>query len=298
VKVDILSDTTQLMHLLYTEKWLAWSPFPLFQNTERPDRAVAAMMGGRIVMLLDNTSTAVIVPVTMGVLFQTPDDYYLPTVSGSFLRLIRFMGLMITIFMPALYISLTSVNQDVLRVQIMLAIAASREGVPYPAYIEVLIMMLLVELINEATVRLPKSIGGTATIVGGLIIGTAAAQSHLISNIMIVITAATAIGSFTMANYILGLAWRICSYFIIMLSVSFGLYGMTIGTAFVLLFLCHLKPWGIPYLAPFDTHNFRDLVRDSLFRVPKRMMKFRPATYSNQAAHMRKLRMQSEDEQL
>ncbi|MCS7463944.1 spore germination protein [Paenibacillus doosanensis] len=278
IRIDGVVDTTQVANLILEKnKW--WSPFPLSQSTERPDKAVSALLEGRIIILMNSSPTAVILPVTLTSLYQTADDYYFPFLSGSFLRFVRLVGLFLTVFLPAFYISITTINQDVLRIQFMLAIAASREGVPYPAYIEVCIMVFLLELINEASVRLPRVIGGTATIVGGLIIGTAAAQAHLISNIMIVITAATAIGSFTTPNYMVGVALRMCSYILIALAIPLGLYGMTLGTAFIFLYLCHLKSLGVPYLAPFDTFLYKDLFRDGLTRAPLLLSRFRPSTY-------------------
>lgn len=297
IELDILLDSSQLARLLLgASKWA--TPFPLFQSTERPDKSVSAIMEGRILMLVDSTPMAAIVPATITALYQTPDDYYFPNVVGTFIRWVRFFGLLLTVFLPGLYIALTSVNQGVLRIQLMLAISASREGVPYPAFIEVLIMLSLVELINEATVRLPKAIGGTATIVGGLIIGTAAAESHLISNIMIVITAAVAIGSFTAPNYSIGIAWRICSYIMVLLAIPLGLFGMAMGTALILMYFCHLKSMGVPYMAPFNTSLYRDLIIDGLIRIPKRLMKKNPSTYSGQSSGKSRLDQQRREDNL
>jgi len=281
IKLDLLLDTTQIGYLATRQRL---SPFPMFQSTERPDKAVSALMEGRFLIFCDTTPTCLILPVTMTCLYETSDDYYFPSLSGTFLRLVRMLGLAITLFLPALYIAITAVNQDVFRVQFMLAVASSREGVPYPAYIEVVIMLLLMELINEATVRLPKTIGGTATIVGGLIIGTAAAQSHLISYIMIVITATTAIGSYTAPNYMVGLAWRLCSFFLVLLSIPWGLYGVVVGSALIGLYICHLDSFGVPYAAPFATFHYKDLVRDSIVRLPAIWARLRPSSYSYRAA--------------
>ncbi|MBB6733281.1 spore germination protein [Cohnella zeiphila] len=287
MKIDGVTDTSQIGQLLLEKtKWT--SPFPIIQTTERPDKAVAAILEGRFVLLMSNSPTGLVLPITLTALYQTADDYYFPFLSGSFLRFIRMIGLIMTLYLPALYVSITTLNQDVLRIQFMLAVAASREGVPYPAYIEVSMMAILLELINEASVRLPRVIGGTATIVGGLIIGTAAAQAHLISNIMIVVTAATAIGSFTTPNYMVGIALRMWSYLLIILSVPFGLYGMVLGTAVLFLYLCQLKSFGVSYLSPFDTFRYGDLFRDALFRAPIQKRKKLPATYRQKSRAVRR----------
>ncbi|UJF31289.1 spore germination protein [Paenibacillus hexagrammi] len=280
IHIDMLLESSQIGALTSGQRF---SPFPMYQLTERPDKATSAIAEGRFIVMTDTTPTCLILPVTMTCLFEASDDYYFPSISGSFLRFTRMIGLAITLYLPALYIAVTAVNQDMFRIQFMLAVASSREGVPYPAYIEVIIMLLLIELINEATVRLPKTIGGTATIVGGLIIGTAAAQSHLISYIMIVITATTAIGSYTMPNYMVGLAWRLCCFFLVLLSIPWGLYGIVVGSAMIGLYLSHIDCLGVPYAAPFVTFHYKDIFRDALFRAPLSLVKKRPSTYSKEA---------------
>jgi hypothetical protein len=285
-KIDVVLDATQIGQLVSGQ---IYNPFPMFQLSERPDKVVSSMLDGRFVVLVDTSPSALILPTTITCLYETPDDYYFSSVVAFLTRGIRLLGLSITLFLPALYVAITTVDQEVFRVQFMLAVAASREGVPYPPYIEVIIMMLLIELINEATVRLPKTIGGTATIVGGLIIGTAAAQAHLISFIMIVITATTAIGSYTAPNYMASMAWRILSFFIVICAIPFGLYGIVTGTGFIGLFLSNLHSFGIPYTAPFGTFRFKDLFRDAMTRISRGMMKLRPSTYSHEAAGKKKL---------
>lgn len=297
IELDVLVDTTQLGHMI-TNQTKPFNPFPLFQTTERPDKVVPSIMEGRVLLLADTSPTGAIFPATVIALYQATDDFYFPSLSGTFLRMVRFTGLITTLFLPGLYVSITSVNYDVLRIQFMLAVAASREGVPYPAYIEVLIMMVLLELINEATVRLPKVIGGTATIVGGLIIGSSAAQSHLVSNIMIVITGAVAVGSYTVANYMIGVAWRMMSYALMVLAIPWGLNGMAIGSAFILLYLCHIKSVGVPYLSPLSTFQLKELFSDALLRLPVMMNPFRPSTYSPAAKGTRRIRLRKGEDQL
>jgi len=255
-------------------------------------------MEGRILLLADTAPTGALFPATITALYQTTDDYYFPSSSGTFIRLIRYIGLVLTLLLPGLYVAVSSVNYDVFRIQFMLAVAASREGIPYPAYIEVLIMMTLLELINEATVRLPTVIGGTATIVGGLIIGSSAAQAHLVSNIMIVVTGAVAIGSFTVANYMIGVAWRICSYALMILAIFWGLNGMAIGLSFLLLYLCHLKSLGVPYLSPFNTLQYRQLFADSLARLPIALNALRPSSYRAAANGAKRQRGQGSEDSL
>lgn len=285
-KVDVVLDASQIGQLVSGQ---VYSPFPMFQLTERPDKTVSAMLDGRFVVMVDTSPMVLLLPATITCLYETADDYYFSSIAAFLFRGTRLLGLSITLFLPSLYVAITTVNQDVFRLPFMLAVTASREGVPYPSYIEVLIMMLLIELINEATVRLPKTIGGTATIVGGLIIGTAAAQAHLISYIMIVITATTAIGSYTAPNYMVGLSWRLLSFVVVLLAIPLGLYGIVTGTGFVGLYLSNLHSFGIPYTAPFGTFRYKDLFRDAIIRASRGMMRLRPSTYSKEAAGKPKL---------
>jgi len=276
--------TTRVLHSAEIEERLfgkRYSPFPLAQWTERPDRVVAGITEGRLAILIDNTPIVLVLPVTLSTLYQAPDDYAFSPPAGVFLRLIRVAGLTASLVLPALYVAFTSVNHGVLRVQLMLAIAASREGVPYPAFVEVIIMELMMELINEATVRLPKIIGGTATIVGGLIIGQAAAEAKIISNIMIVVTSASAIGNYTAPNYTVGIAWRLCKYGLILLAIPFGLHGMAAGSILLLLYLASLESFGIPYLSPLGPFRWSDMKEDStIFRSPwSTMPDQQPGTY-------------------
>jgi len=274
IHADLVMDTSQLVTLL-SDSWMRFSLFPVYQSTERPDKATPAVIEGRILILMDGTPIGLVLPTTFIALCQTPDDYYFPAITGSFFRFIRITGMMVSVLLPSLYIALTSYNQNVIRIQFMLAIAASREGVPYPVYVEVIIMMILMEFINEATVRLPKIVGGTATIVGGLIIGTAAAQSHLISNIMIIVTAATAIGSYTAPNQSIGIGLRIYSYLLVIVTVPFGLFGLILGSGLLMLHVSHLNSWGVPYLAPVTTSEWRKLLQDTFVILPKKLTLFR-----------------------
>lgn len=292
-KMDAVLDATVIGQMVSGQMY---NPFPMFQLTERPDKAVSTLLEGRFVVLVDTSPSALIFPVSIICLYETSDDYYFSSIASFLFRGVRLLGLSITLFLPALYVAITTVNQDIFRIQFMLAVTASREGVPYPAYIEVIIMMLLIELINEATIRLPKTIGGTATIVGGLIIGSAAAQAHLISYIMIVITATTAIGSYTAPNYMIGLAWRICSFLIVILAIPLGMYGIVVGSGFIGLFLCNLHSFGVPYTAPFGTFRYKDLFRDAIIRISRGMMRLRPSTYSNEAAGKQRLVLQEEED--
>jgi len=192
---------------------------------------------------------------------------------------LRLLGLSLAVFLPGLYVALVSVNPDVLPAGLAITIAASREGLAYPALVETLFMMLTLDLLAEASSRLPSLVGSTAVVVGGLILGPAAAQARLISNFMIIVIAAMAIGSATMPNYEANIAWRISKYVVLGLASLLGLYGLVLGLILLLLHLSSLDSFGVPYLSPLGPLEPTLLARDTFIRLPHWILKRKPHPY-------------------
>jgi len=254
------------------------SPFPQTQMTERPDKAAAAILEGRIVIVVDNSPFVLIVPATLNVFFQSAEDYYQRWTIMSFLRLLRYVGALLSVILPALYIAIDVYNPAMLPSLMVLKMAAARLMVPFPALFEVLIMQLAFELLGEADIRLPGPMGGAVGIVGGLIIGQAAVEAGIVSPIIVVVAALTGICSFTIPNISLVGGLRLARYFLIFCAAPFGLLGFWVGILILLIHLASLKSFGIPYLYPFcspDVTDYDDL-KDSIFRAPLPMMKRRP----------------------
>lgn len=242
------------------------SPFPVARLTERPDKTAAALNGGRVAVLVEGSPGALLVPTVLLDMLIAADDYSHSPAVVVLMRLVRFLGVALVLFLPGLYISLAAYNPDALHIDSAMAIAASREGVPLPAVLEVVLMELMMEMLLEATVRLPTKVGSAVTVVGGLIIGRAAAEAKLISNAMVVIVAATTIGSYTQASYEAALALRLSKWLIIAGAAVFGLFGMFLAILLLLVYQNSITSFGVPYLAPFAPPIPRDLARDSLFR--------------------------------
>lgn len=280
IKADRILGSGALEELLSQP---ALSPFPKGLSTERPDRVAGGILQGQIAVLTDNTPFVLLVPAVLPTLMQASDDYYHRWISATFIRLIRTVGLALGLFLPSLYVALAAVNPDIIPLGMALAIAASREGIPYPAIVEVFLMDLAMELLSEASSRLPTYIGASATVVGGLIIGTAAAQARIISNIMIIVVAATAIGIFTMPNYELALAWRMSKFILSFLAAFFGLYGVTLGFIILLAYLVMQDSFGIPYLSPVAPVRGGDLAKDMLWRAPWWRLDRRPRTFQDES---------------
>ncbi|AWZ49331.1 spore germination protein [Clostridiaceae bacterium 14S0207] len=272
INIDAVLDSAYISEYIEDNKY---SPFPQIQSTERPDVVAAAIYEGRIAILVDNSPFAIIIPATMANMFQSPDDYYQRWMEGSVLRMLRFISIFITLLLPALYIAVTSFQTSIIPTKLAYSIAASREGVPFPAFMEVIIMEISLSLLIEAIARLPKPIGATIGIVGGLIIGQAAVGAGIVSPIMIIIVGLTAITTFITPNYEITSAFRFIRFFLIILSSIFGLYGIMLGLILVLIHLIKLKSFSIPYLAPLVSPNFKDF-KDLFLRLPIKFLKERP----------------------
>lgn len=245
VDVNVLQAGSQLQTKINGVKW---SIFPTSLVTERPDRVVYNLPLGKIIVLLQGTPFALIAPSVLFDFMSSMDDVYESYGIRRFLILLRYIGLGFSMTLASFYVAVTSYNPEILRVQLALSIAGSRAPVPYPSYIEVTFMLLMMELLTEASVRLPKTVGTTAATVGGLILGQAATQAGLVSNIMIIIVAAVAISNFVVPVISMGFGMRISKYFILVLSSMFGLMGMLVGIVGLIVYLAQLDSFGTPYL--------------------------------------------------
>jgi len=225
--------------------------------------------------VVDGTPFVLIAPAVFEQFYHSPEDYYNRTVIVSLLRVVRVIGLMISLALPALYIALTSFHFEMLPTVFALSIAGGRAQVPLPAYLEAFLMEGIIEILREASVHLPNIIGSTIGIVGGLILGTAAVDAGLVSPAMVIVVALTTIGSFTAPTYSVSNAIRILRFILMILASSFGLYGLVVGLIATSIHMASLKSFGIPYLTPYAPSRLEDL-KDSIIRFPLWKMNFRP----------------------
>lgn len=264
-----------IIEQLSEEKW--YSPFPQFQTTQRPDRAAMAILEGRIVVFSDNSPVGLILPTDYNSFIQTSDDYYNRWEIASFGRILRFLAAFFALTFPGLYLAVTNFHTQILPTPLLLSFAAARQGVPFPAVVEVLLMEIAFELLREAGVRLPGAMGNTIGIVGGLIIGQAAVEANIVSPIVVIVVAFTALCSFAIPNEEFAAAFRILKFGFILLCSWLGFYGFLFGLLLVLIHLSHLKSFGIPYLMPFvgaDLTGYEDqrdfVIRQPLFKLTRR----------------------------
>ncbi len=275
-----------VLEQLSEEKW--YSPFPQFQTTQRPDRAAMSILEGRVVLMSDNSPEALLLPTDYNSFIRTSDDYYNRWEIATFERLIRYMASFFAMTLPGLYLAVTNFHTQILPTTLLLSFAEARKGVPFPAVVEVLIMELSFELLREAGVRLPGAMGNTIGIVGGLIIGQAAVEANLVSPIVVIVIAFTALCSFAVPNEEFATAFRLLKFLFIGICAWLGFFGMLVGLMLVLIHLSQLKSFGIPYLMPFvgaDLNDYED-ERDFLWRFPMRRLRKRPI-YTKQGERVR-----------
>jgi len=251
-----------------------YSPFPQVENTERPDKAASQVLEGRVIIFTDTSPFVLIVPTLFWQFIQSSDDYYQRWM-GSFIRVIRIIGLFMALFLPSVYVALTTYHQEMLPFGLILAIASSREGIPFPAFVEAFLMEVIFELLREAGIRLPMQIGQAVTIIGALLIGEAAIMANLVSPAMVIVVAATGIASFLVPGFNLAIALRILRFGIIILAGTLGLFGVMIALILLTTHLVSLRSFGIPYTAPLAPLNLRDL-KDVLIRPPLWALDKRP----------------------
>ena len=273
-----LIGTEAIIDSSYVEQFMQdspYSPFPQLQWTERPDRASAGLLEGRIVIICDGSPNALIAPATLPNFLPAPEDYYERWILSSFIRFVRTFSILNSVLLPALYISVINFHQELLPTNLALTIAGSRAGVPFAALLEALLMEFTFELLREAGLRLPTALGSTIGIVGGIIIGQAAVSANLVSPIMVVVVALTAIGSFAIPSYSVATSLRFLRFPLLLLAGAFGLYGVTAGVILILLHLVTLKSFGVPYLSPLAPLTLSGLT-DTIVRTPIWTHQYRP----------------------
>ncbi len=252
------------------------SLFPQIRRSERPDVVARELALGKAAVLVDNSPFVLIMPNTLMDFYQTIEDYVLNSWYATLERLIRFLGLFLGLLLPPLYIALTSVNPQLLPTKLILTIAGSRVGLPLPPVFEVMTMWAIIEILREASLRLPKELSTTLGTVGAIVVGTAIVKAGIVSPLMIVIITLTALGLFTSPSYEMAVPWRVLFWLLVTLSYFLGIYGIILGLLAILAHLASLENFGVPYLSPFGPVKPRDL-KDSLVRFPEPMLTKRPS---------------------
>lgn len=276
IDIDGILESGYIEELIQDE---TFTPFPTIFNTERPDAVAAGILEGRVAILVDGTPFVLLVPALFMQFLQASEDYYQRWDFASLLRALRFVSFFISMLAPSLYIAITTFHQELLPPPLLIGLAAQREGVPFPAFVEAVMMELTFEILREAGVRMPRAIGQSVSIVGTLVIGQAAVEAGLVSPAMVIVVAITAISNFVFPSFNMGISIRIIRFGLMGIAASFGLFGITIGLVAIVLHLCSLRSFGVPYLAPFAPF-IPDDHKDTIFRLPQWAMFSRPRLIS------------------
>lgn len=271
-------DIDGVLESQYIEEFIEdpyYSPFPTVYSTERPDRVAAALLEGRIGILTDGTPVALVVPATISMFLYSNEDYYQRFDIASLLKLLRTFTFFASFLLPSFYVALLTFHQEMIPTPLLIALTGQREGVPFGIAIEVFLMEVTFEILREAGIRLPKSIGSAVSIVGGLVLGQAAVEASLVGAGTVIAVSATAIASFTTPSYSIAIASRMIRFGMLILSAFLGAFGFFFGLILLVVHLNKLRSFGVPYLSPivpFHKKSWRDL----FIRVPFWAMRHRP----------------------
>lgn len=247
IRTDGLLDAGMLEEMVEDNPW---SPFPQVLATGRPDRASAALLSGRVVLLVDQSPLALIVPAVFWDFLHVPEDYYERWWAASFIRLLRVTGIFLSLTLPAMWILMVAFHQEMLPTPLALSVAGGREQVPMPVLVETLLMEVTFEFLREAGIRLPRGVGQTVSIVGALVIGQAAVQAGLVSPANVIVVSMTGLASFVSPSYSMAYSFRLLRFALLLVSGAFGLLGFGLVLVLILMHLVAMKSFGVDFLSP------------------------------------------------
>lgn len=270
--LDALLDSAVLAEIIDDN---SLSVFPQLLMTERPDRFCDSLLNGKLGIIVDGSSMAIVSPQTFTEFFQSQEDQNLRWQIATFVRLLRFVAIFISVYLTPIYVAGLTFHYEVIPQAFLVPLSESRALVPFPPVFEALLLEFIIELLREAGARLPTKIGQTIGIVGGIVIGTAAVQAGITSNILLIIIALSALASFTTPSYMMGNVIRLIRFPIIILAGYWGFYGIMLAFCFILIHLLRQSSLGAPFLSPFYPPRLKDM-RDSIIRMPMPLTAKRP----------------------
>lgn len=243
------------------------STLPTLMKTERPDKVCTSLLEGKIVLIADNSPYALIMPAFFADFINPQGDQYVKAININFLKILRFLCLIITITLPALYVAVMDYNQESIPLNLILSLQSARSGVPFPSAFEAIFMIILCSILRESDIRFPSNYGSSISILGALILGEAAVAANITSPILIIVISVTFISGliFNSGDLIDGL--RMYRFFLLFMAIIFGLYGLVLGLIMILIHALSLETFGEPYfypIAPFDkTYLFKTILKNN-----------------------------------
>lgn len=273
IDIDGILDSGYIRDFLTNDKR---SSFPTIISTERPDLVSASLLEGKIVVVVENTPFALVMPGILTNFIHTPEDNYQKAINVSFTRCLRFLAMVITITAPALYIAITTFNQEVIPDALLISLAIQESSVPFPTAFAVIILMTTFEILRESDMRLPETMGTSISIVGALVLGDAAVNAGIVSPIVVIVVAITSVTGLLFADMDIVNAFRWWRLTFIFFSMTMGLVGFLVASIIFIVKLCSIETLEVPYLTPFSPLYIKSL-QDSIFTLPRNKMKKRPA---------------------
>jgi hypothetical protein len=270
LQIDGAFSATQLEELMEPTKAL----FPLMGYTGRPDFAVNCLMNGRVALIVDGTPAALIAPANLFLLLKTPEDIHFTSLSATFGQSLRLLGLSVSLMLPGFWVAILLFHQDQLPYYLLATIGINRLGIPLGVAGEMFLALIFLEILREAGIRMPSTVGSTVTVVGGLILGEAAIRAGFLSPSIVVIGAITQLFGSTLSNQSLNGTLSILRFFLFALSAILGIYGFLLALFILTTHLASLRSFGLPYLAPISPLH-KDFA-NTLFRLPWIWRKNRP----------------------
>lgn len=246
----------------------AFTTFPTLYHSERPDAVAGNILEGRIAIFVDGSPYVLLAPAVFIQFFQSVEDYYARFDIITALRFLRILTFFISIIAPSVYIASTTFHQEMIPTQLVIIIAAQRENVPFPAFVEALIMEITFEILREAGIRMPRAVGSAISIVGALVIGQAAVQAGIVSPAMVIIVSITAIANFATPSFTMAISARLIRFLFMFSAAVFGLYGVILGMILLTVHLCALRSFGVPYMTPLAPISPDNVGGDTLVRAP------------------------------
>ena len=265
-----------ILDIKYLQESLDENPFSIFEitmSTEKPDIVAGRILEGRIAVLVNGSPIVMTLPSLFIEHMMASDDYYLNYHMASIGRLLRIFGFLLTISVPAVYLSLISFHQEMVPTPLLISIYSSRAGVPFPTFLELFLLLLTFEVLREAGVRVPGPIGQSISIVGALVLGTAAVDASFVSAPMIIVVGITAITSLLIPS--LAGVVIILRFFLLMLSSLLGIYGYIFGMLVIVIHLFSLRSFGVPYMNTLTSFRMQT-IKDTYIRAPLWYMRYRP----------------------
>jgi spore germination protein KA len=264
IKVDYVQDSGEIEQFIEDNTYIT---SPQMVSTERPDRVAAMLTEGRVAVIVHGSPFALVMPTTAFELIHSPEDSYLRVPYANLLRCVRVVAILVALLLPGLYMAITNFHQEMIPTGLLLSLEAAREKVPFPSIVEILIMEVSFELIREAGIRIPGTIGPTLGIIGALILGQAAVAASIVSPILIIIVAVTGLGSFAIPTYSYAYSFRILRFGYIVLGSLAGFLGLSLGIFLQGMLLVSSKSFGVPFFAPFAPRTAGGL-GDALLKKP------------------------------